>query len=210
LAHDADDLLLRAFLLPAQVEIALSVADLQLAAEASRELDALEVKFARPGIAAEAATARGAVFFARGESAEAAHALRTAVELWLRLEAPYDVARARVLLSRACRNEGDIDAARVELTTAAQVFRRIGAARDAGLVENELAQTDRRKPTGLTSRQREVAELVTAGLSNHEIAQRMFISDRTAEYHVRQIMIKLGVDSRAQIAAWYSAYPATK
>lgn len=98
----------------------------------------------------------------------------------------------------------------VKRGAACQVFRRIGAVRDAGLAEHELAQLDRRMPTALTSRQLDVAELIASGLSNRHIAQRMFISDRTAEYHVRQIMTRLGVDSRAQIAAWYSAYAASK
>ena len=54
----------------------------------------------------------------------------------------------------------------------------------------------------LSRRESEVAELVRDGLSNREIAERLFISERTAEGHVRQIHNKLGFSSRAQIAAW--------
>jgi DNA-binding NarL/FixJ family response regulator len=210
LARDPGDLLTRALLLPAQVEIALAVADLLLAADASRELGVLAVKIGRPGIAAEAATARGAVLLAQQKPAAAGRALMAALDLWMGVGAPYEAARTRALLSRAHRAEGDRDAARLELDAACQVFRRIGAVRDAGLAEYELAQLDRRMPAGLTSRQLDVAELIASGLSNRDIAQRMFISDRTAEYHVRQIMTRLGVDSRSQIAAWYSAYAASK
>ena len=210
LGRDPGDLPMRALLLPAQVEIALAVADLLLAADASRELGALAVRIGRPGIAAEAATASGAVLLAQQEPGAAGRALMAALDLWMGVGAPYEAARTRALLSRARRAEGDLDAARLELDAACQVFRRIGAVRDAGLAEHELAQLDRRMPTGLTSRQLDVAELIASGLSNRDIAQRMFISDRTAEYHVRQIMTRLGVDSRAQITAWYSADAASK
>jgi non-specific serine/threonine protein kinase len=54
----------------------------------------------------------------------------------------------------------------------------------------------------LTRRESEVARLVAAGLSNRQIADRLFISPRTAEYHVEQIRNKLGFHSRAQVAAW--------
>jgi non-specific serine/threonine protein kinase len=55
---------------------------------------------------------------------------------------------------------------------------------------------------GLTKRQLAVARLVAQGLTNREIASRLYISDRTAEGHVEQIRNKLGFSSRAQVAAW--------
>ena len=56
----------------------------------------------------------------------------------------------------------------------------------------------------LTRRQREVARLVAEGSSNREIAAKLVVSERTAEYHVQQILNTLGFGSRAQIAAWYA------
>jgi DNA-binding CsgD family transcriptional regulator/sugar lactone lactonase YvrE len=58
---------------------------------------------------------------------------------------------------------------------------------------------------GLTRREREVATLVAQGLTNREIATRLFISERTAESHVEQIRGKLGFRSRVQIANWVAA-----
>jgi DNA-binding CsgD family transcriptional regulator/sugar lactone lactonase YvrE len=55
----------------------------------------------------------------------------------------------------------------------------------------------------LTRREREVAELVAAGLSNRQIAERLVISERTAEAHVEHIRAKLECRSRAQVAAWF-------
>jgi pimeloyl-ACP methyl ester carboxylesterase len=57
----------------------------------------------------------------------------------------------------------------------------------------------------LTSRQREVAGLVSEGCTNREIATRLGIDERSAEGHVERIRLRLGVRSRAQVAAWYVA-----
>lgn len=56
----------------------------------------------------------------------------------------------------------------------------------------------------LSPREHEVARLVAQGLTNRDIARRLFISERTAEYHVEQIRNKLGFRNRSQIAAWVS------
>jgi predicted ATPase/DNA-binding CsgD family transcriptional regulator len=60
-------------------------------------------------------------------------------------------------------------------------------------------------PTPLTRRERQVADLVTQGLSNREIAAKLVISQRTAESHVEHILTKLGVTNRTQVAAWTAA-----
>jgi non-specific serine/threonine protein kinase len=57
-------------------------------------------------------------------------------------------------------------------------------------------------PTTLTTRQREVAQMVAEGLSNKDIAARLVISLRTAEGHVEAILTKLGFTTRTQIATW--------
>jgi non-specific serine/threonine protein kinase len=58
-------------------------------------------------------------------------------------------------------------------------------------------------PAGqLSRREAEVAALVAEGMTNKEIGQRLFISERTVESHVLHILDKLGMGSRAQVAAW--------
>jgi len=64
---------------------------------------------------------------------------------------------------------------------------------------------DRVAPPNLTRREKEVASLVALGLTNREIATRLFISERTVESHVEQIRGKLGFSSRVQVAAWVAA-----
>ena len=76
--------------------------------------------------------------------------------------------------------------------------------RRAGLVNNGNAAT-RGKPNaapgGLTTREREVAGYIVVGRSNREIAEALFVSERTVEAHVANILRKLGASSRAAIAA---------
>jgi len=55
---------------------------------------------------------------------------------------------------------------------------------------------------GVTAREREVAELVALGLTNADIAERLGISRRTVEGHVERVRSKLGLASRAEVAAW--------
>jgi DNA-binding CsgD family transcriptional regulator len=69
-------------------------------------------------------------------------------------------------------------------------------------VSTELSEGRKRGRDILTRREREVAQLVEEGLTNREIAARLFITERTAEGHVEQIRSKLGFRSRAQVAAW--------
>jgi DNA-binding CsgD family transcriptional regulator/sugar lactone lactonase YvrE len=68
--------------------------------------------------------------------------------------------------------------------------------------EAEKKRVPARQESTLTPREREVAALVADGLTNRQIAGRLFISERTAEHHVEQIRSKLGFHSRAQVAAW--------
>src|SRR4030088_3395288 len=57
-------------------------------------------------------------------------------------------------------------------------------------------------PVVLSRREREIAALVAEGLTNREIAARLFISERTVDGHLEHVREKLGVNTRAQIAAW--------
>jgi len=59
--------------------------------------------------------------------------------------------------------------------------------------------------TALTDRQRQVARLVTQGLTNREIAAELTITERSVESHVERIRDRLGFRSRSQVAAWYTA-----
>jgi DNA-binding NarL/FixJ family response regulator len=57
-------------------------------------------------------------------------------------------------------------------------------------------------PPSITRRELEIAQLITGGLSNKEIARKLFLSERTVDNHVQHLLNKLNFHSRAQIAAW--------
>jgi DNA-binding CsgD family transcriptional regulator len=61
-----------------------------------------------------------------------------------------------------------------------------------------------RPPDALTARQLQVAALVAQGLTNRQIAKRLGIQERSAEGHLERIRQRLGVSSRAQVAAWWA------
>jgi DNA-binding CsgD family transcriptional regulator len=74
---------------------------------------------------------------------------------------------------------------------------------DAVALLGRLRPRGRPRPSGvLTDREREVADLVADGLSNGEIAKRLYLSPKTASVHVSNILRKLGMSSRAEVAAW--------
>jgi DNA-binding CsgD family transcriptional regulator len=90
------------------------------------------------------------------------------------------------------------------------MFDRLGAARYAGRARRVLAALGHEvvtgaKPADLTSRQLEIATLVAAGLPNAEIAERLFLSVRTVTSHLDHIYTRLGIGSRAALAAYVVA-----
>ncbi len=113
--------------------------------------------------------------------------------------AEIDLGRARIALAR-----GD-DPAPHLASAADRLCRWPGNLRDR--IE-ELAGAPRREPvdlSGLTPREREVALLVTKGLTNGGIAEELFISTKTASVHVSNILSKLGMASRTEVAAWVAS-----
>jgi non-specific serine/threonine protein kinase len=65
-------------------------------------------------------------------------------------------------------------------------------------------------PGPLSRREREVVQMVAAGLTNKQIAERLFIAERTAEGHVERIRNKLGVRSRTEVATWAVEHGASR
>jgi DNA-binding CsgD family transcriptional regulator len=192
----------RSRMLAPYVEIALAAGDLAAARGAADELSQIAADLDAPLLHAASAYATGAVLLAEGRPQPALAALRTALTAWRDLEAPYEVARARVLVGLACRELGDTDAAEMELDAARRVFRQLGAAPDLARV-NELG----RKPAagsagGLTAREVQVLGLVATGKTNRAIADELSISEKTVARHLSNIFTKLGLPSRAAATAY--------
>lgn len=118
----------------------------------------------------------------------------------------YEVARARWRLAEALLSSGDREAAHLVWQQATQAADRLRAAPLARV----LAEFGRRArfttdaPGGertLTGRELEVLRLVAEGLTNREIAERLFIAQKTVSVHVSNILAKLGAATRTQAAA---------
>ena len=196
---ETTDPLRRAALLPAFAEIMLTAGELEEARRACSELSEICNECESEMLRAMLATTRGAVELAAGESADALVNLRTAGNAWTELEAPYEAARARMLVGCACREVGDEEAFRLELEGARAVFEELGAAPDIAAVDGLLGGRDTH---GLTDRELEVLRLIAAGKSNRQIAAELVISEHTVARHVQNIFRKLGVPSRTAASAF--------
>jgi DNA-binding CsgD family transcriptional regulator len=199
---EAGERRMRSALLPAHVEIMLAANDIESARSGADELTNIAGVFDAPMMRAVAGQARGAVLLAEGDAKGALSALRLAWMAWRELEAPYDAARVRVSIARACRELGDTDGGEMELDAARWVFDQLGALTDLARVER-LSQAAAPGAAGiLSAREAQVLRLVAAGKSNRAIATELFISERTVERQVSNIFIKLDVSSRAAATAY--------
>lgn len=188
----------RPVLLAARVELALAAGDPDTARGHATQLAGLAEGTASPYLRGLASYAEGAVRLACDEPREAIPALRRAWSHWQAIEAPYEAARTRVLVARACRALGDTDAEQMELDGARQVFERLGAVTE--LAELDGAQPDSGHP--LSPRELEVLRLLATGATNRAVADRLFLSERTVARHVSNIFTKLGVASRSAATAY--------
>jgi DNA-binding CsgD family transcriptional regulator len=188
-------------MLAALVEIALAAGELETARAAAEGLasaaDELEASYLR----AVARQSAGAVLLADGRAADALAPLREAERLWQELEAPYEAARARVLVARACNELGDEAGAQLELDAAAATLREIGAAGDLDRIDRLRREQATGQPP-LTARELEVLRLIAAGLTNRAIADRLGISEKTVARHVSNLFVKLGLSSRSAATAY--------
>jgi ATP/maltotriose-dependent transcriptional regulator MalT len=188
----------------AQVDIALAAGDLDTATASAEEVSDTAERFQSIGLRAVGLRVQGSVALARGEAVTALASLRAACSAWNELDAPYEAARARVLLAEAYEQLDDADAAERERAAARGCFERLGAAAalhaldalDAGTV---AAPADAH---GLSARELEVLGLVAAGRTNRDVAGALFLSEKTVARHLSNIFTKLGVSSRSAATAY--------
>jgi len=195
--------LARARCLPAMVDIAIAGGDVGTAREACAELEATAARFGTDVLGAIAARARGDVELASGNAEAALAPLRRAFQVWRQVGAPYEAARARVALGRACVALGDREGAALELAAAREVFERLGAAPSVAAIDAPTVPArEIPKDHPLTARELEVLRLVAAGKTNKAIGKELFVSEKTVDRHVSNIFAKLDVSSRAAATAY--------
>ena len=192
----------RANLLVAFVDIMLAVDDVAAARSATEELAAIAAGVGAPLLTATSDYSAGAVALADGDALAAIAALRRAWSQWNELDAPYEAARARVLIALACRELGDDDTATMELDMARRAFAHLGAPPDLARLGTLTGSSNRTASGGLTGREMEVLELIATGKTNRQIAEVLVISEKTVARHVSNIFTKLAVTSRAAATAY--------
>ena len=185
--------------------------DLDAADAAAKRLDQLASDFDVASIRADSHLARARVLAAAGNDTAAITSFEQAAAALGDDERPLQVAATRLELAETLARCGRQADAIAEGRAALACFERLGAHayRDqvAALLRS-LGDSTRSRPqrsdevtTMLSAREQEVLELVRYGLSNAEIASRLFISPKTAEHHVGRILTKLGVRTRGEAAA---------
>ncbi|MGE3288667.1 MAG: AAA family ATPase [Pseudonocardia sp.] len=153
---------------------------------------------------AAAVTAHGQALLAPHDEAE--RHFRTALAHHSRSPRPVDAARTRLALGEHLRRARRRVDARAELRGALTVLDDVGAGPWAERARRELrasGETARRRDTtaetALTPQELQVAALVADGMSNREVAGRLFVSPRTVDFHLRNVFTKLAISSRGEL-----------
>jgi DNA-binding CsgD family transcriptional regulator len=141
---------------------------------------------------------------------EVSAALWTAADRYDELGLPFDAARSVLALGRVQRRLRKWGAARRSLDRAVAAFDDLASPGWADDARSELSRVGARRPRAsgeLTPAERRVVELASEGRSNKEIAQALFVTVHTVEAHLTNAYGKLGVRSRAQLAARIASEP---
>jgi DNA-binding CsgD family transcriptional regulator len=158
---------------------------------------------------AAASRARGFLEATRHRPDAARAALTDSIENLEGLVTPFEEAQTRLEYGRFLRHIGQRRRAVCELSAARSLFAALGARPFLDRCDSELGYDARSLPLAsqppLTPRQLIVARAVASGKSNRDIATELYISVKTVEFHVNQILMRLGVDSRAEVATALAA-----
>ncbi|MGJ7908655.1 LuxR C-terminal-related transcriptional regulator [Actinopolyspora sp. H202] len=140
-------------------------------------------------------------------AADADERFRAAIEAHRESGGALELARTELLYAGRLRRARKPAAARELLDEAGTIFDEYGAEPWSRRVRAELRATGRSVSTRspgpvneLTARQTEISRLVAEGATNREIAELLYVSDRTVEHHLRNVFVKLGVRSRTELA----------
>jgi DNA-binding CsgD family transcriptional regulator len=188
--------------LPELVEAAVRTGETALAEQALTHLESVTVPAGGDWALGTVALARAQL--SAGDQAEALY--QEAIERSDRVRVPMLKGRAQLLYGETLRRLQRRADARAQLREAHEVLTRCGLPGFAARAARELAASGEtlraRTPEPIdqmTDQELNVARLAREGLTNRDIGARLFISSRTAEYHLRKVFVKLGISSRSEL-----------
>jgi DNA-binding NarL/FixJ family response regulator len=195
-----------ALLLALLVDVHLARGELYSAQETLERLDALVSLTGRDCERGRAALARGRVSLAEGDPGKAQGCLQAAFDVFCHAGMPLEREQARLELAKALSHQ-DVETAIAEAQRAQAGFAELGARAPADASGAFIRSLGGRIcprngcSDDLSRREAEVLDLVALGLSNAEIAARLYLSRKTVEHHVGRILSKLGVRNRVEATA---------
>lgn len=193
----------RSKILPAYIDIMLAVDDVKAAQAGAADLSEIAEEFQAPFLQAMAVRAEGNIILKKGEPQKALDKLLDGWSALKRIGASYESAKTRMFIGLAYQKLGDKDSAEIELEAARGTFQQLGATYDLSQMDSFISYTSSDDYThGLTSRELQVLRLLATGKTNREIGTELYISERTVDRHVSNILAKLNVPSRAAATAY--------
>ena len=184
-------------------EAVIGLGDIGRAERLVARLEARAAALPRPWILAVSRRCRGLLHAADGDLDAALAAYEQALAAQQTLDMPAELGRTMLALGRLHRRRNERHLAQQRLEQALSAFETAGARGWAGVAHEELARARVRRGDSdqLTATEHTVCELAATGLRNHEIAARLFLSDKTVEANLTRAYRKLGVRSRTELAA---------
>jgi DNA-binding NarL/FixJ family response regulator len=191
--------------------------ELERATEALGQLREIAARAGTRPLLAAVRSSEGTLSAAHGDHDAARRSFEDAVDLLAASDARFEAARVRLDLAATLNASGRHDRARREIDAALASFQELGADGESTRAEAMLGKLRRARATlpaeaadsplgELSRRELEVLGLVAEGLTNHDIAERLVLSEHTVNRHVANILRKLGLPSRAAAASLAGRY----
>ena len=192
-----------------EVEALASCGEAQRAADVLRAFEERTAACEAPWVESVTHRARGVVCAAQGDLDAARAALERAVESEGSVPLPLERARTRLALGRVLRRTQHRAAAHAMLDEAIARFEALGAPLWAERAAEERARIGGRAPSGddLTPTEQRISELVAAGMTNREVAEKLFVTPKTVESALTRVYRKLAVRSRTELARRFAEQP---
>ncbi len=189
---------------PDAIEALIALGDLDEAQSLLAWFEGQGRKLDRAWALATAARCRGLLAETKGDREGALACLQEALKQHERVRQPFEHARTLLALGAVERRAGKKRAARESLEQSLAIFDRLEARLWSERARSELGRIGGRNAPGagvLSATERQIADLVAAGRTNHEVAEALHLSTKTVAWNLSKIYRKLGVRSRTELAA---------